>query len=153
LAERTSRRAGTRRFVLALSLLVPLALGAVVVAGFGGTGKSGAAVSPASKCAHGRAARTGDVVTGFPLPGSAIVESISREHGARVVRGHVSGSLGAARDFFAKRLPAGGFELGAGDAETYEAETDFAGHGVRGHLKLNTSFDCPGTVDVAVALR
>jgi hypothetical protein len=139
--------------VLALSLLVPLALGAVVVAGFGGTGKSRAAASPAPKCAHGRAARAGDVATAFPLPGSTIVESISRERGARVLRAHVSGSLGAARDFFAKGLPASGFVLGAGDAEAYEAETDFAGQGVRGHLKLSTSFDCPGTVDVAVALR
>jgi len=152
-ANRTLRRAGTKRFVLALALLVPLAVGALAIAGLGGSGRSSAAVAPPSKCAPGRAPRPGDLAPGFPLPASTVVESRSRERGARVVRGHLSGALFPARDFFAQRLPASGYVLGAGDAEAYEAETDFSGKGVRGHLKLNTSFDCPGTTDLAIVLR
>jgi hypothetical protein len=147
------RRAGTKRFVLALALLVPLAVGALAMAGLGGSGKSSAAVAPKVRCLHGRAARPADVARGFPLPSSTVLFSRSRQRGARVIRGRVSGSLVPLRDFFARKLPASGYVLGAGDAEAYEAETDFIGHGVRGHLKLNTSFDCPGTVDVAVVLR
>jgi hypothetical protein len=139
--------------VLALALLVPLALGALAMVGLGGSGRSSAAVALPQKCAQGRAPRPGDVVPGFPLPASTVVESRSRQRGARVVRAHLSGALFPARDFFARRLPARGYVLGAGDAEAYEAETDFAGNGVRGHLKLNTSFDCPGTTDLAIVLR
>lgn len=138
--------------MLALTLLVPLAAGALVLAGFGGAAKP-KAVARVPKCAQGRAPRAADLARGFPLPRSTVVASVSRQRGARVVRGHVSGSLTAARDFFASRLPASGFVLGAGDAEAYEAETDFVGSSVRGHLKLNTSFACPGTVDLAVVLR
>jgi hypothetical protein len=152
-AESTAQRAGTTRFVLALVLLVPLAVGALAMAGLGGSGRSSAAVAPPPKCAPGRAPRPGDVAPGFPLPASAVVESRSRQRGAQVIRGHLSGALFPARDFFARRLPASGYLLGAGDAEAYEAETDFAGNGVRGHLKLNTSFDCPGTTDLAIVLR
>ena len=139
--------------MLALTLLVPLAAGALVLAGLGGAAKPRAAVATTPACAHGRAPRAGEIARGFPLPPSTVIKSVSRQRGARVVRGHVSGSLAAARDFFANALPAGGFVLGAGDAEAYEAETDFVGSSVRGHLKLNTSFACPGTVDLAAVLR
>jgi hypothetical protein len=152
-AETTSGRAGTKRFVLALTLLVPLAVGALAMAGLGGSGRSSAAVAPKVKCLQGRAARSTDVARGFPLPSSTVVFSRSRERGARVIRGRAAGSLFPLRDFFARRLPASGYVLGAGDAEAYEAETDFVGNGVRGHLQLNTSVACPGTVDVAVVLR
>lgn len=137
----------------ALALLVPVAVGALVLAGLGGAAKPRAAGAPVPKCAPGRAPRAADIARGFPLPRSTVIGSVTHQRGARVVRGHVSGSLSAARDFFAKRLPASGFVLGAGDAEAYEAETDFVGASVRGHLKLNTSFACPGTVDLAVVLR
>ena len=139
--------------MLALSLLVPLAAGALVLAGLGGAAKPRAAAARVPACATGRAPQAGDVGRGFPLPRSTVVASVSRQHGARVVRGHVSGSLTAARDFFARSLPASGFVLGAGDAEAYEAETDFVGRSVRGHLRLNASLACPGTVDLAVVLR
>jgi hypothetical protein len=152
-AEHNSRRAGTR-LVLALSLLVPLAAGALVLAGLGGAAKPKAAAARVPPtCATGRAPRAADIARGFPLPRSTVIASVSRQHGARVVRGHVPGSLTAARDFFATSLPASGFVLGAGDAEAYEAETDFVGRSVRGHLRLNASFACPGTVDLAVVLR
>ena len=151
-AEHNSRRAGTR-LVLALSLVVPLAAGALVLAGLGGAAKPKAATARVPTCATGRTPRAADIARGFPLPRSTVVASVSRQHGARVVRGHVSGSLTAARDFFATSLPASGFVLGAGDAEAYEAETDFVGRTVRGHLRLNASFACPGTVDLAVVLR
>lgn len=134
-------------------LLVPLAVGALAMAGLGGSGRSSAAVAPKVKCLHGRAARSTDVARGFPLPSSTVIFSRSRDRGARVIRGRAAGSLFPLRDFFAQTLPASGYVLGAGDAEAYEAETDFIGNGVHGHLKLNTSFSCPGTVDVAVVLR
>lgn len=152
-AESTLQRAGTKRFVLALALLVPLAVGALAVAGLGGPERSIAAVAPPPKCAQGHAVRSGDVAPEFPLPPAAVLESRSRQHGARIIRGHLTGGVFRARDFFARRLPASGYVLGAGDAEAYEAETDFTGHGGRGHLKLNTSFDCPGTTDFAIVLR
>jgi hypothetical protein len=139
--------------VLALALLVPLAVGALAMAGFADSGRSSAAVAPKAACLHGRSARSSDVASGFPLPGSTVLFSRSRERGARVVRGRISGSLFPIRDFFARSLPASGYVLGAGDAEAYEAETDFIGRGVRGHIKLNTSFACLGTVELAVVLR
>ena len=152
-ANGSLRGAGTKRFVLALALLVPLAVGALALAGLGASGRGSAAVAPNASCLHGRAARSSDVTRGFPLPESTVLFSRSHQRGARVVRGRVSGSLIPLRDFFARSLPARGYVLGAGDAEAYEAETDFIGHGVRGHLRLKASFDCPGTTDLAIVLR
>lgn len=82
--------------------------------------------------------------------------SIDRSHtqlDALVLEGYVAGDLESVRDFFRERLPNAGFELREGDAEEHEAETDFAGHGVEGRLKLHDIAGCDGALTLAVAVK
>jgi hypothetical protein len=70
-----------------------------------------------------------------------------------VFEGYVPGDLGAARDYFDDELPRRGYDLGEGDSEEHEAETDFAGHGVDGRLKLHDVSGCDGALTLEVGLR
>ncbi|MEP6976934.1 MAG: hypothetical protein ABI948_02655 [Thermoleophilia bacterium] len=66
-----------------------------------------------------------------------------------IVEARVSGMLRGARDFYRTALPRAAYRLERGDAERYEAETDFSGHGIAGHLWLNA---LPGCRAVALAM-
>lgn len=104
-------------------------------------------------CAAGRSPARNDVAARFPLAHEFRVTRRYARSGAAVTQGYALGSLAAIRDFYASKLPAAGYRLGAGDAEQYEAETAFSGHGVRGHLKLNAFPSCPGAVLVSIVTR
>jgi hypothetical protein len=129
-----------------------LCLLVVSAAGCGGS-KHEASSDSLPSCAKGRPVRSGDFPAGFPVPRGTVVTSRYRQSGARVVQGYSAGGLDSVRDFFHRQLPAKGFELGEGDAEEDEAETDFSGAGTKGHLKLNEDSSCEGAVRVAVVTR
>jgi hypothetical protein len=134
----------------------PLVLLVLTVAGCGGGGG-------AEKEVGGTVPDCVDVVRGkdlpttfpqeFPLPESAVVASEYTESGARVTELFIRGELEAARDYYKEELPKAGFELGEGDAEEQEAETEFDGHGYEGHLKLHTIEGCENAVSLRVVLR
>jgi len=78
----------------------------------------------------------------------------STSRAARAARSSSSaGGLEAARDYYKEQLPKHGFELGEGDAEEEEAETEFDGHGFEGHLKLRTIEGCANALSLGVVLR
>ena len=131
---------------------VLLAIGATGC-GSSGTHASSAAKSSTSACASGRAPVRSDFPPEFPSPRGLVVGDAYRQSGAHVTQAYAGGSLASIRDYFKNHLPAAGFRLGQGDAEASEAETDFFGHGLRGHLKLNEVPGCAGTVSVAVVTR
>jgi len=89
----------------------------------------------------------------FPLPDGTVVGSEYKQSGARVAELFIRGDLEAARDYYKEQLPKHGFELGEGDAEEEEAETEFDGHGFEGHLKLRTIEGCANALSLGVVLR
>lgn len=58
-----------------------------------------------------------------------------------------------ARDYFQEQMPKAGYELGEGDAEEAEAETNFSGHGLEGHLKLRSIEGCNGASSLDIVTR
>lgn len=112
-----------------------------------------ARVAARPACAAGRAPARADFTGRFPLARGLRIDKHYTRRGAAVTQGYALGSLARVRDFYAAQLPAAGYRLGTGDAEQYEAETDFSGHGVRGHLKLNAFPSCSGAVLVSVVTR
>jgi hypothetical protein len=89
----------------------------------------------------------------FPLPVGTVVGSEYVDQGARVAQLFIRGDLEAARDYYKEQLPKRGFELGEGDAEEQEAETEFEGHGFQGRLKLHTIEGCANALSLGVVLR
>jgi hypothetical protein len=65
----------------------------------------------------------------------------------------VSGGLSETARFFERRLPQAGFELGEGDAEPGEAESEFSGKGVEGKWKVNAVAGCLRDVALLVAIE
>jgi len=134
------------------ALLVPaLTLAAATaLAGCGGAAEPDA--SAAGACS-GRpvASLPGRFPAGLPLPRGFRLAGVSDEQGYVVAEGSAPGSLGAVRDFYRGAFPQAGYELGEGDAEEHEAETEFEGSGVQGRLKLNDA--ASGCVAVRLAVR
>jgi hypothetical protein len=126
--------------------LAPVPLLLVVAAGCGGGARHAL-----PGCVH--AASAVSAPSRFPLPDGAVLDSRRRQGGASVYTGYAPGELEANRDFFRRELPKRGFRLGEGDAEEDEAETDFSGNGVDGHLRLHAIDGCEGAVSVAVVVR
>jgi hypothetical protein len=89
----------------------------------------------------------------FPLPEGTVLDRQRRQAGGfTVVEGYVPGELEQNQDFFTDELPKAGFELGEGDAEEHEAETDFSGRGVQGHLKIHDIPGCDGALTLQVVV-
>ncbi|HEX9417236.1 MAG TPA: hypothetical protein VF895_11090 [Gaiellaceae bacterium] len=135
----------------AVACIGPFLLGfvaALAFAGCGGESKSSAGGTLPDCVRAGE-----DVVDLFelPRPEGTIFDRRGREFGRNVVQGYVPGDLQGVRDFFQRELPRHGYELGEGDAEEHEAETDFEGNGVKGHLKLHDIADCDGAVSISIA--
>ena len=136
----------------------PLLLLALAVAGCGGGGGGAEAASvggtvPSCVGASGTKQLSSQFPADFPLPTGAVVDREYVEHGARVAELYIRGGLEAARDYYREQLPKNGFELGEGDAEEEEAETEFNGHGYDGRLKLHTVVGCDGALSLGVVLR
>jgi hypothetical protein len=132
---------------------VPLVLLAAVGLAFAGHGTSGQA-SAASPCLETgtQIARPAALPASFPVPRGTIFRARSSRYGSQIVEARAPGTLRGARDFYRSALPRAGFRLGRGDAERYEAETDFSRGAVAGHLKLNALPGCRA-VSLTVAVR
>jgi hypothetical protein len=144
----TGWKAGLARASVPLLLLAAIGL---AVAGHGSGGQASAA-SPCLSAAT-RIARPVDLPARFPVPRGTIFQARSSRLGAAIVEARVPGTLRGVRDFYRAELPRAAYRLGRGDAERYEAETDFSGHGLAGHLRLNALPGCPRVVALAVAVR
>jgi hypothetical protein len=138
----------------------PLLLLLLVLAGCGGDGGSetngGSVGGPLPACAETGAATDLPAAfpAGFPLPEGTVIDSTREEGGFSVVEGYVAGDLEATADFFREELPYAGYELGEGDAEEHEAETEFEGSGVEeGRLKLHDISGCEGALTLELAVR
>jgi hypothetical protein len=88
----------------------------------------------------------------FPLPPSTVVTSVGQGAGGTFVRGVVPLSLKKAAAFFRRRVPEAGFEPGEADAEPWEAESEFSGHGVDGKWKVNELPACLRKTALLVAV-
>jgi hypothetical protein len=140
-------KAGLARASVPLILLVAAGL---ALAGRGSGGQAGAA-SPCLS-AGTRIARPADLPASFPVPRGTIFRARSSRLGAVIVEARVPGTLRGVRDFYRGELPRAAYRLGRGDAERYEAETDFRGRRIAGHLRLNALPGCRA-VALAVAVR
>ena len=132
----------------------PLVLLVFAIAGCGGGGgqKVGGPVPDCVDVVRGKDLAT-TFPQEFPLPERPVVASEYSESGARVTELFIRGELEDARDYYQEELPKAGFELGEGDAEDEEAETEFNGHGFEGHLKLRTIEGCDDALSLRVVLR
>lgn len=133
----------------------PLLVIVLTLAACGGGGSKGSVGGALPSCAQaGSAIVLPSGLADLPLPqGSVLDESRMDAAGNTVFSGFVPGDLDAARDYFKEQLPKRDYVLGEGDSEEHEAETDFKGHGVDGHLKLNELSGCDGAVRLEVGLR
>jgi hypothetical protein len=80
-----------------------------------------------------------------------VIERTRKEGGFSVAEGYVAGDLEATADYFREEFPSAGYELGEGDAEKHEAETEFEGNGVDGRLKLRSVDGCEGALSLSLA--
>jgi hypothetical protein len=124
---------------------------ALLLAGCGGGGTTAPALPPCVK-KEPAVELPREFPGSFPLPAGTVFTAKGTQASATYVLGVVPLSLDEAVVFFERELPAAGFPLGAGDSEPGEAETDFAGHGVKGRLVLNAIVDCAGAVTLTVAV-
>ena len=140
----------TRAVMLAGGLAAAAAL-----AGCGGGGSKAAAPEGAAVAAGCGGAAVRSLPAAFParlpLPDGYRLGSLTHEHGYAVATGSAAGTLQGVRDFYERALPKQGFALGEGDAEEHEAETDFDGNGVGGHLRLRDGGG--GCVNVQLAVK
>jgi hypothetical protein len=67
-----------------------------------------------------------------------------------LVTGVIPLDFRTAVDFYVTKLPAAGYQLGAGDAEQGEAEALFLGESVGGKWKVNAIVDCPDPVTLTL---
>ena len=134
----------------------PFVLGLAVALAACGGGTSPKVGGALPSCAHAGASvrvHTGAWLRKFPLPHGARFDKSRTEAGSLVLEGFVPGQVAAARDWYRRELPKHGFALGEGDSEEHEAETDFAGHRVKGHLRLHDVARCAGALTLGVAVR
>ena len=95
-----------------------------------------------------------DFPKSFPLPPRTVITSTGHPAtGSLFVRALVTGGLSETAGFFKARLPQAGFELGEGDAESGEAESEFSGRGVSGKWKVNAIAGCLREVALLVAIE
>ena len=94
---------------------------------------------------------------GFPLdfpipPGSVLTTARTTIGGGAYVDGYAPGTLAQNAQFFTDALPANGYTLGQGDAETnMEAESTFIGNGVTGRWIVAALVGCENAVAIAIA--
>ncbi len=89
----------------------------------------------------------------FPLPPGTVITVSRRAEPALVLQGFIPMELREATRFFAKNLPAAGFQLGRGEVERGEADARFGGHGVIGLFKLQRIEDCAGALELTIRIQ
>jgi hypothetical protein len=150
------RRSGRAGSVVRTAPLLVLVLALAACGGDAGseaTGSAGGAL-PACAQAETRTALPAAFPEGFPLPEGAVIHSTREEGGFSVAEGYLAGTLEPTADWFREQLPDAGYELGEGDAEEHEAETEFEGNGLEeGRLKLHDIGGCDGALTLELAVR
>jgi hypothetical protein len=90
----------------------------------------------------------------LPLPpGTVITYHQDLGAGQVLVGGVVPSDLRTVVAFFARALPAAGFELGEGDAEPDEAEASYTGNGYHGKWKVHGILNCPDAVTLTISVQ
>ena len=139
-----------KRLIAAAALVCAAAAASPLV--LGATGRAEAVGLPSCVHLHGRAALPTSLAR-FPLPRGSVLDRKRDEYGYAIYSGYVPGAINPVRDFLVSRLPEAGYRLGAGDAESAEAEAAYAGHGVRGRWKVRAVYGCPGALTIQLAVR
>jgi hypothetical protein len=83
-------------------------------------------------------------------PGTALTSRMNLPQDRTLVTGMIPLDFRAAVDFYVLKLPAAGYQLGAGDAEQGEAEALFLGESARGKWKVNAILNCPDAVTLTL---
>ena len=130
---------------------------AVVVIGIaagrdGGEGSSKMTTFAGPQCAGVRELvdRPDAVPADLLPPGTALTSRINLPQDRTLVTGVIPLEFRTAVDFYVMKLPAAGYQLGAGDAEQAEAEALFLGKSVRGKWKVNGILNCPDAVTLTL---
>lgn len=124
---------------------------ALAAAGCGG-GKSQPALSPGACKETGSTTAPAAFPKDLPLPSGFRVVETRKDGDYTVADGSSAGTVEQVRDFFQRELPAAGYELGDGDAEEGEAETEFEGKGIRGKLRIRAISGCDDRVSLELAV-
>ena len=83
----------------------------------------------------------------FPLPKGTTFSTLARYPTQIILGGRAPLEFAATINFLIRELPGSGFRLGRGESEPgFEAESDFAGHGVVGRFKVRILPRCRGAV-------
>ncbi len=130
-----------------LAALVVVVIG--IAAGRGGDGASPQTKEVQSPACAGpiKSVDRPDAVPANLLPpGTVLTSRANLPQQGTLVRGVIPLEFRSAVDFYVTKLPAGGFQLGGGDAEQDEAEALFLGERIRGKWKVNGILNCPDAV-------
>lgn len=136
---------------------ISLAAFAVVVIGIaagrgGGDGSPKTTTFAGPQCAGARqfVDRPDSVPADLLPPGTALTSRINLPQDRTLVTGVIPLDFRTAVDFYVTKLPAAGYQLGAGDAEQDEAEAQFLGESVRGKWKVNAILNCADAVTLTL---
>jgi hypothetical protein len=133
------------------------ALAVVVIGIAAGRSRSpdAAAVQPPPACARvtGSVDRPDSVPANLLPPGTVLNSRMNLPEDSTLVTGVIPLAFRGAVDFFVTKLPAAGYQLGAGDAEQYEAEALFLGERIKGKWKVNGIASCPRAVTLTLLVR
>jgi hypothetical protein len=108
---------------------------------------------PGDICAAQAAAvaRPSAVPADLPLPAGTVVTAADERSGGRtVVNGIAPTPFEDALAQLQRAYPSAGYALSAGEVEERDAESNWAGHGLRGRWALRASPSCAGEVLVSV---
>jgi hypothetical protein len=161
MSEKPTGRAGairpSRRFGVRALAAISMALLAVVVIGIaagrnvgGGSSETAAVTSPACAGAGKYVDRPDSVPPNLLPPGTGLTSRMNLPKERTLVTGVIPLAFRSAVDFFVTKLPAAGYQLGAGDAEQDEAEAVFLGERVRGKWRVNGILNCPDAVTLTL---
>jgi hypothetical protein len=89
----------------------------------------------------------------FPLPPGTVITATKLAGAGVALEALIPMELKEATRFFARKLPAAGFQVGRGEEERAEAEARFMGNGVVGFFKVRTIEDCPGALRFTITVR
>jgi hypothetical protein len=88
-----------------------------------------------------------------PLPpGFMITGSETRSGDRQVVSGVQPGGFRDTLEFMQRAYPAAGFTLSGGEVEESDAESDFAGNGLRGRWAIRELPQCGGDTSMEVVV-
>jgi hypothetical protein len=134
-----------------MAALAVVAIG--IAAGRGGGGRSPrSSATPPPACAGAAQSvnRPESVPANLLPPGTALTSRMNLPEKRTLVTGVVPLDFRTAGNFFVTKLPAAGYQLGAGDAEQDEAEALFLGERVHGKWKVNGILNCPSAVTLTL---